>query len=515
MRFVYSGKPLRLYGRRLLVFSKSSLDYTDIAVDKASQLNAIFFPRNLAVIGVSSDPDAFGSRFLKALIDFGFKGKLFPVNPKGGEVFGLRIYPAVSDIPEPVDSADIMVPAPLVPQVLRECLAAGVKGAQIYSSGFSETGDPQRAALEEELKAIGAQGIRLIGPNCFGVYCPAGGHTLLPGGDFPRESGPVGFISQSGGHAVELGRQARGRGLRFSKAVSYGNACDVNESDLLEYMAGDPETKVITIYLEGPREGRRFFDLVKATAPKKPIVIWKAGLTEAGARAVRSHTGSLGGEEAIWRALFHQTAAIRVGSLEELADTAEALLVLPRHTGRRIGMVGGGGGTSVAATDACAAVGLSVPPFDDSLRSRLAEILPLAGTMMRNPVDVGVPLVPPDVFRRVLEMVAAVDFVDTVIATQPLFYLLGGHFPMPLPADEIVRMLVEVPAAVRDKFGKPVVVVLPVGGEEVEMAEAEKGRRQARDRYREMGVLSLPSLDRVARAVANVVTYYEKTASNQ
>ncbi|MBE3112276.1 MAG: CoA-binding protein, partial [Acidobacteria bacterium] len=155
-------------------------------MDKAAQLDAIFFPHNLAVIGVSSNPDTFGSRFLKALIDFGFKGKLFPVNPKGGEVFGLRIYPAVSDIPEPVDSADIMVPAPFVPQVLRECLAAGVKGAQIYSSGFSETGDPQRAALEEELKAIAAQGIRVIGPNCFGVYCPAGGHTLLPGGDFPR-----------------------------------------------------------------------------------------------------------------------------------------------------------------------------------------------------------------------------------------------------------------------------------------------------------------------------------------
>jgi len=480
-------------------------------VDRTSQLDAIFFPRNLAVIGASASGDTFGSRFLKALIDFGFKGKLFPVNPKGGEVFGLKIYPTVSDIPEPVDSADIMVPAQYVAQVLRECLARGVKGAQIYSSGFAETGIPERAALQEELKAIAAQGIRVLGPNCFGVYCPAGGHTLLPGGDFPKESGPVGFISQSGGHAVELGRQARGRGLRFSKAVSYGNACDVNEADLLEYMARDSDTKVITMYLEGPREGRRFFDLVKSTAPKKPVVIWKAGLTEAGARAVCSHTGSLGGEEAMWQALFKQTAAIRVGSLEELADTAEALLILPRHTGRRIGMVGGGGGTSVAATDACAAVGLSVPPFDDALRSKLAEILPLAGTMMRNPVDVGVPLVPPDVFRRVLETVAAVENIDTVIATQPLFYVLGGHFPM--PRDETVRMLVEVPAAVRDKFGKPVVVVLPVGGEEVEMAEAEKGRRQARDRYRKLGILALPSLDRVAKVVANVVTYYEKTPS--
>ena len=425
-------------------------------MDRVSQLDAIFFPRNLAVIGASASEDAWGSRFLKALIDFGFKGTLYPVNPSGGEVFGLKIYPTVGDIPVTIDSADIMVPAPNVPQVLRECLAAGVKGAQIYSSGFAETGLPERAALEEELKAIARQGIRLIGPNCFGVYCPASGHTLLPGGNFPKESGPVGFISQSGGHAVELGRQAKGRGLRFSKAVSYGNACDVNEADLLEYMANDPETKVITMYLEGPREGRRFFELVKATAPKKPVVLWKAGLTEAGARAVRSHTGSLGGEQEVWKAVFEQTAAIRVGSLEELADTAEALLMLPRNMGRRIGMVGGGGGTSVAATDACASVGLSVPPFNDALRDRLAEILPLAGTMMRNPVDVGVPLVPPDVFRRTLETVAAVENVDTVIATQPLFYLLGGHFPMPQP-QEVAKALVEIPAAVRDEFSKPVV----------------------------------------------------------
>ncbi len=477
-----------------------------------SQLDAIFFPRNLAVIGASANEDAWGSRFLKALLDFGFKGHLFPVNPSGGNVFGLTIYRTVADIPEPIDSADIMVPAPLVPQILRECLAKGIRGAQIYSSGFSETGDPERVALEQEVKRIAAKGIRVIGPNCFGVYCPASGHTLLPGGNFPKESGPVGFISQSGGHAVELGRQARGRGLRFSVAVSYGNACDVNESDLLEYMANDPETKVITMYLEGPRQGRRFFDLLKATATRKPVVIWKAGLTEAGARAVRSHTGSLGGEAEVWRALFQQTAAIRAGSLEELADTAEALLVLPPETGRRIGMVGGGGGTSVAATDACAAVGLEVPPFDDVMRRRLLELLSIAGTMMRNPVDVGVPLVPPPVFHSVLEAVAAHESVDTVIATQPLFYLLGGHFPWPQP-EEVVRELVEIPAAVRDKFGKPVVIVLPVGGEEVAMTEAEAGRRRARDRYRQMGILALPSLERVTKAVANVVTYYEKAST--
>jgi acyl-CoA synthetase (NDP forming) len=482
-------------------------------MDKASQLDAIFLPRTLAVIGVSAGDDKFGSRFLKALLDFGFKGRIFPVNPKGGELFGLPIYRSLAEIPEPVESADIMVPARFVPQVLEECLAKGVKGVQIFSSGFTETGDPEGAALEKQLKEIASRGIRFIGPNCFGVYCPASGHTLLPGGDFPKESGPVAFISQSGGHAVEFAREAMGRGIRFSKAVSYGNACDVNEADLLEYMARDPETKVITMYLEGPREGRRFLELVKKTAPKKPIVLWKAGLTPAGGRAVRSHTGSLGGEEAVWQALFKQTAAIRVGSLQELADTTQALLTLPRTTGRRIGMVGGGGGTSVAATDACAQVGLEVPPFDEAMRQRLARILPPAGTMMRNPVDVGVPIVPPDTFRRVLETVAAAECVDTLIATQPLFYILSGRFGPLMESEEFVQALVGVPAAVRDSSGKPVVVVLPVGGEEIEMTEVERRRRQARDRYLEMGILALPTLDRAVRAIANVVGYYERAAS--
>ena len=448
-------------------------------MDKASQLDAIFLPRTLAVIGVSAGDDKFGSRFLKALLDFGFKGRIFPVNPKGGEVFGLPIYRSLAEIPEPVESADIMVPARFVPQVLEECLAKGVKGVQIFSSGFSETGDPEGAALEKQLKEIASRGIRFIGPNCFGVYCPASGHTLLPGGDFPKESGPVAFISQSGGHAVEFAREAMGRGIRFSKAVSYGNACDVNEADLLEYMARDPETKVITMYLEGPREGRRFLELVRETAPKKPIVLWKAGLTPAGGRAVRSHTGSLGGEEAVWQALFKQTAAIRVGSLQELADTTQALLTLPaddgashRDGGRRRRHERRGDGR-------LRQVGLEVPPFDEAMRRRLAEILPPAGTMMRNPVDVGVPIVPPDIFRRVLETVAAAECVDTLIATQPLFYILSGRFGPLMESEEFVQALVGVPAAVRDSSGKPVVVVLPVGGEEIEMTEVERaaGRR--------------------------------------
>jgi acyl-CoA synthetase (NDP forming) len=482
-------------------------------MDKLSELRPMFYPRALAVVGVSRHETKFGSLFLQALLDFGFKGNIYPVNPAGTEILGLRTYPSLRDIPEPVDLAAIMVPAHLVPAVLEDCLARGIRAAEVFTSGFAESGDERATALQRELTLIARRGIRIIGPNCFGIYCPGSGLTLLPGGDFPRESGPVAFISQSGGHAVEFARGARGRGIRFSKVISYGNGCDVNEADLLEYMRDDDETEIVAMYVEGPREGRRFAQLVRDLAPRKPIVIWKAGLTRTGARAVQSHTGSLGGEEAVWGALFKQTAAVPVHSLEELADTVLAFLHLPASTGRRVGVVGGGGGVSVSAADACDRVGLDVPPFDEDVQQKLRQILPAAGTSLRNPVDIGVPLVPPQAFERVLESVASADCVDTIIATQAVFYVLQGAFgPPPSERERFLQGLIESTVRVRDRFGKPIVIVLPVGGDEVEMVQPEKGRREIRDQYLSMRIPPYPTLERAARAVANVATYYAKAA---
>jgi len=485
-------------------------------MDWLSELRPIFYPRTLAVVGVSRDEMKFGSLFLRALLNFGFNGKIYPVHPEGGEILGLKAYASVRDIPGPVDLAAIMVPAPLVPAVLEDCLAKGVPGAEVFTSGFAETGDERATALERELARIARRGIRIVGPNCFGIYCPGGGLTLLPGGNFPRESGPVGFISQSGGHAVEFAREGRGRGIRFSQVISYGNGCDLNESDLLEYMAQDGETRVVAMYMEGPREGKRFARLVKELAPRKPVVIWKAGLTRTGGRAVHSHTASLAGEEAVWEAFFKQTAAVPVRDLEELGDTVLAFLHLPPTTGRRVGVVAGGGGLSVAAADACDRLGLEVTAFDDGAQDKLREALPAAGTSLRNPLDMGVPLVPAPIFERVLDVVAASERVETIIATQGMFHVLGGTFgPPPELRDRFLEALVGVPARVRDRFGKPIVIVLPVDGDEVEMIEAERGRRKIRDRYLSMGIPSYPTLERAARAVANVAGYYAKTARAQ
>lgn len=480
-------------------------------MDRLDEFRHIFYPKTLAVIGASADERKFGGGFLSALKEFGFGGKIYPVNPKGTEILGLKMYPNVRDIPETVDLAHIMVPARFVPRVLEDCVAKGVKAAQIFTAGFSETGEEEGRRLEEEVVKIARNGIRLIGPNCFGVYCPASGLTLLPGYDFPKESGPVAFLSQSGGYAAEFSREAKGWGIRFSKVISYGNACDLNEADFLEYLAQDPETKIITAYMEGPRDGRRFLRLVREVSRSKPVIIWKAGLTKAGARAVSSHTGSLSGDESTWDALFRQSGAIRVKSVEELIDTTVAFLHLPPTTGRRVAVIGGGGGISVAASDACEYVGLSVPPFAPEIREQLRLTLPPAGNSVRNPVDVGTPVTPPEIMQKVLEIAAGVDDIDTIIATQALHYILSGRLSFLFDTGgSFVQDSVNAPVNVKRRFGKPVVMVLPVGSDEVEMIDAEKGRREIRATYLDAGIPVYPTLERAARAIAHVIEYYEK-----
>jgi len=299
----------------------------------------------------------FGGRVLQVSLDFGYKGQLYPVNPQESEVQGMKTYASVKDIPGPVDFASVAVPAQAVPGVVRECLEKGVKGVQVLSAGFREVGE-EGAKLEKELAEIAARGIRIVGPNCFGVYSPDGGITILPGANLPKESGSVGFISQSGGYAIRVPRRAEGCGIKYSKVVSYGNACDINECDLIEYFYQDPQTEIITGYIEGVKDGPRLFRLLQEVCRKKPVILWKGGLTKGGARAVQSHTASLGGEEQVWDAVFRQTGAIRVTGLEELLDTTLAFLHLKPQAGRRVCPIGGGGGIGVAATDSCERMGL-------------------------------------------------------------------------------------------------------------------------------------------------------------
>ena len=221
----------------------------------------IFHPRRMAVVGVSSDPASvgFGNGILIACRAMGFTGEILPVNPKGGSFAGQAIHRSVDEIPGDIDFAVIAVPAPAVPDALEACRRKGAAGAEVVTAGFAETGTPEGRALEGQIRDIAARGIRVVGPNCFGIYCPRSGLTLLPGPDLSRESGPVAFLSQSGGMAIDLAHLGKWTGLRFSKVISYGNGADLREAELLRYLADDSETGVISLYVEGVADGADFF----------------------------------------------------------------------------------------------------------------------------------------------------------------------------------------------------------------------------------------------------------------
>jgi len=476
-----------------------------IASDILEEFAPIFYPKSHAVIGASADAGKFGGRFLRVLLGFGYAGKVYPVNPRESEILGFKTYPRVGDIPEPIDFATITVPAQGVPDIVEECLAKGIKAVQVLTAGFREISE-EGEKLEEQLTRIAAKGIRIIGPNCFGVYSPVGGLTILPGENFPKESGPVACISQSGGIAARIPRRASGWGIRFSKVISYGNACDVNECDLVEYLYHDPETKVITGYLEGVKDGPRFFKLLHEVSKTKPVILWKGGLTQGGARAVYSHTGSLGGEEAVWDALFQQSGAIRVNNLEELLDTTLAFLYLPPYRGRKVSVVGGGGAISVAAADACERMGLSVPLFPTELQQKLASIVPPVGSGTRNPVDVGGPMPPPAMLKAVMETVLTDGDVDTIIVDE-IEMSMSGHGMRQFGRDH--GELAQVPVDVKKRFGKPVVMVMPVEAIGADTIEFEGARRNVCDYYLGEGIPVFLTLERAARALSNLVGYYE------
>ncbi|MDP2920188.1 MAG: CoA-binding protein [Dehalococcoidia bacterium] len=475
---------------------------------KLAEFEPIFFPKTHAVIGASNSPTKFGGRFIKVQMSFGYKGTFFPVNPDESEIFGMKAYPSVRDIPEPVDLATILIPAPAVPQVLEECLQKGVKAAQIITAGFSER-DEDGVRLEKEIASIAARGIRVIGPNCFGIYCPRGGLTIPPGESLPKDSGPVAFLSQSGGYGVRVPRRGDGLGIRYSKLVSYGNAVDVNECDLLEYLGEDPETKIITTYTEGVKNGRRFFELLKKVSREKPVIIWKGGLTEGGARAVKSHTASLSGQAQVWEALFKQTGAIAVGNIDELTDMTVGFYYLPPIKGRKFCVVGGGGGIGVAAADACEKAGINLPVFSRELQQKLLRIVPAQGASVRNPVDVGSPFPNPQMLKAVLETVLTESGVDGIIVSEIEMSGWAKQSGQDWMRAEMLKQNQQVPVDVRNRFGKPVIMVLPVEGNGPEFAEAETARRQVADFYLKQNIPVFASLERAALTLSRFVGYWQ------
>ena len=355
----------------------------------SAKLDAIFKPQSVAVVGASTRPNTVGNDILRNLVRDKYIGKIYPVNPKAEELHGLKVYPTLDAIPGDVDLAIFIVPARAVPGLIGEAKAKGVKGLIIISAGFKESG-PEGVEREKELtKLVHEAGIPLIGPNCLGVISPA----VNLNASFAATTalkGNLGFISQSGAFCTSVLDYAEARKIGFSKFVSFGNKADLKETDLLEYLADDPDTKVVAMYLEDISDSKRFIEVASKTfwEKGKPVLCIKSGRSAEGAKAVSSHTGSLAGSDAEYDAILKQSGVQRVDSISEFFDLAALYTTQPMPQGNRLAIITNAGGPGIMATDAAIAAGLKIAKLEDSTKEKLKPpVLPEAAAL-NNPVDV-------------------------------------------------------------------------------------------------------------------------------
>ena len=424
------------------------------------ELERIFHPRGVAVVGASNSDGNLGGFFLNGFIQQGFnRERLYVVHPGEQEVSGIKSYPTAQDIVGDVDLAVVFSPRETVPGVVRDCALKGIKGVVICTSGFGEK-DSEGRRLEQEIVEIARRnGTRLIGPNCVGIYCPSSNVVNFPG-IMPKVSGPVGMFSQSGSLSVMFPVAAAAQGIYFSKAISCGNECDLNESDLLEYFGQDPDTGIIIAYMEGVVDGRRFYRLAREVSRVKPILLWKGGTSDRGSRAASSHTGALSGSAEVWNAAFRQTGMVKVDSAEEMLDCLQAFYFLPLPRGNRVAIVSGMGGMGVAIADACIEYGLEIAELSQYTKRRLDQVIPQVGTCTDNPVDVGMPSVfMPQLYIDSIEALAKDDQVDMLLITRGsgksdymervLEVVEGVDKPIALVTTPVLRILVGEPSPTR------------------------------------------------------------------
>jgi acetyl coenzyme A synthetase (ADP forming)-like protein len=380
----------------------------------AASLRPMLEPRAVAVVGASRDPASIGRRILDALLAAGFAGPVYPVNPAAGEVGGHEAYRSVRDVPAGVDLAVVAVPRDRVLEVVDDCAAAGVKSLVVITAGYAEAGDEGRAQQQTLVERVRGYGMRMVGPNCMGLL-NAGPAVKLNASFSPifPSPGHVGLSSQSGALGLAILHLAAARGVGLSTFVSVGNKADVSSNDLLEYWEEDPATRVVLLYLESFGNPRRFARLARRIGRTKPIVAVKAGRTRGGSRAAGSHTAALAANDVAVDALFHQSGVIRADTIDEMFDIAACLDAQPLPAGRRVAIVTNAGGPGILAVDACESSGLTVAPFSEETRARLAAFLPTAAST-GNPVDM-IASAGPDEYRQAIEVALADQETDALI----------------------------------------------------------------------------------------------------
>ncbi len=475
-------------------------------MNPSTSLDFLFHPRSIAIAGVSENANKFnfGMQYLLGLREFGFPGKIYPINPTGGEVNGITLYKSLREIPGEVDYIISAIPATYTPKLVDEAAQKGVKAIHFFTSGFSEIEDAEGKRLQEDVIARAKKGgIRVIGPNCLGIYCPAAGISF--NGDFARTAGSVAMISQSGGNAAHCIQEGAARGVYFSKVISMGNGADLNESDFLEYLARDEETKIITAYLEGVRQGPRFFKALQKAARSKPVVVLKVGTSESGAEAAVSHTTALAGSDQVWDSLLKQAGVIRAGSIEEMMDVALAFQQMTAPAGNRMVIVGIGGGASVILADEFSQAGLALPRLGDNIRQKLINVFPTeAGRIFKNPIDLN-NFETPDKFFSTMKILDSCEEADMLI-----LHVAFDHFALVSKAEKEfwVGSYLKLIGQLKKDLAKPLAVIL----HSYSSANMKPLAHKAEAELAASGTTVFPSIGRAALALSRFTRYHAKRA---
>ena len=450
--------------------------------------DTLFYPHSVAVVGVSESPEKWAYHPIRNLIEGGFRGGIYPVNPRLSQIFGLKVYPSVKAITARVDVAIILLPAHLVPSVLKECAQKGIRGAVILSAGFEESGMEWGAKLQEAITAIADRAkIKIIGPNSVGIGNPyANFNATLESSFTDVDKGNIAIVSQSGGVCAFLLNSMINQNLGISLVMSLGNRGNVDFADLVEYLGEHQQTKVIVLYIEGLDNPHRLMEAARGVVTKKPIVAYKAG-EESLSRATFSHTASLAGRYELYHAAFSQAGIILVDDLTELIDVAKALAFQPPPRGDKVAILSPQAGPGIVAASACQRYGLALANFSPQGKKRLGELVSTP-FFSENPFDMGAAFVKDStqIFHKALEIVLSEEGVDAMVVS-------SVYHPLSMPLIESLINIVDEKVVT-----KPIVAFgsSPKGIADQQIARLEKNN---------IPIYPLP--DRAVKALAGLVRY--------
>jgi len=379
-------------------------------------LDAIFNPKAVAVIGASDNPGKLGSHVMRSLTEGKYPGKIYPINPGKDVIMGMKTYPSLFGVPDPVDLSIIVLPAEQVPKIIKECHEKGVKGIVLITAGFKEIEDKRGEMLQREIMELANQyGIKIIGPNTFGIVNL---HLPINASFTPEfslvEKGGISFVSQSGGMSHLMAFLSLQNKVGFSKIIGLGNRCNVDFAEMVEYLIKDSQTKVIAMYMEGIDHPKRLMEIAKRANGEKPLLAYKVGRSSTSDKASQFHTGSLAGKHEIYESAFKQAGILTVGSSEELLDTAKALAMCPLPSGNKVAVLSGQAGPGMAACDVCEMEGLLIPPFSKETQRRVEELLPPLA-IRTNPVDMGPAWYDSEAIKGIIDTVMNDKNIDALI----------------------------------------------------------------------------------------------------